>query len=115
MNPFGYFPVDFCDAPPSSMLNFATHAGNLQEINQSAYREFHSIETELPRIQHDLLLSLDQDQKQCVFMVMLDLSAAFDTVHHQKLLDRLHTTYGIRGAAHQWVKSYLTGRRLVRT
>ena len=82
---------------------------NLREKNQSAYRKFHSTETALLRIQHDLLLSLDN--KQCVFMVMLDLSAAFDTVNHQKLLDRLFTTYGFRGNAHKWLTSYLTDRK----
>ena len=83
-----------------------THS--LREKMQSAYREFHSTETALIKICNDLLLSLDK--KQCVFMVMLDLSAAFDTVNHQKLLDRLHTTFGIRGNAHKWVESYLKGR-----
>ena len=81
---------------------------NCREVFQSAYKEFHSTETALLRIQNDLLLALDK--KQCVFMVMLDLSAAFDTVNHQKLLDRLHTTFGIRGTVHQWLQSYLTDR-----
>ena len=80
----------------------------MREVMQSAYREFHSTETALLRIQHDLLPSLDK--KQCAFMVTLDLSAAFDTVNHQRLHDRLYTTYGIRGNAHRWIESYLTDR-----
>ena len=82
---------------------------NVREKFQSAYRENHSTETALLRIQHDLLSALDR--KQCVFMVMLDLSAAFDTVNHSKLLGRLDTSLGVRGNALKWLKSYLTGRR----
>ena len=44
-------------------------------------------------------------------MTMLDLSAAFDTVHHETLLTRLTNTFGITGDAHKWLESYLTGRR----
>jgi hypothetical protein len=82
---------------------------NLREKNQSAYRECYSAETALLRIHHDLMLVLDR--KECVLMVMLDLSAAFDTVCHETLLDRLATRYGIRGNAHAWVTSYLTDRK----
>ena len=82
---------------------------SLREKFQSAYREWHSTETALLRIHHDLLLALDN--KQCVFMAMLDLSAAFDTVSHEKLLSRLSTSLGITDLALEWLKSYLTGRR----
>jgi hypothetical protein len=82
---------------------------NLREKLQSAYRKHHSTETALLRINHDLLISMDK--KQCVLMVMLDLSAAFDTVHHKTLLDRLSNRYGISGVAHAWIQSYLTDRR----
>ena len=44
-------------------------------------------------------------------MVMLDLSAAYDTVNHATLLDRLFRRYGIRDNAHAWVSSYLKDRR----
>jgi hypothetical protein len=80
----------------------------LQDKMQSAYRRFHSTETALVRIQNDLLRGLDM--KQCCFLVMLDLSAAFDTVDHQILLNRLDGRFGIRGAALDWVASYLHKR-----
>ena len=76
---------------------------------QSAYRQYHSTETALLHIQNDLLLALDR--KQCVAMVMIDLSAAFDTVNHDILLHRLSERYGIKGNVHKWLQSYLTGRK----
>ena len=42
--------------------------------------------------------------------VLLDLSAAFDTIDHDILLDRLQHEVRIEGLALQWVKSYLTDR-----
>jgi len=81
----------------------------LHEKMQSAYREGHSTESALVRIQNDLLISIDN--KQCVFLVLLDLSAAFDTVDHNVLLNRLSERYGIKGQALSWVESYLSDRK----
>jgi hypothetical protein len=39
-----------------------------------------------------------------------DLSAAFHTVDHEILLDRLHVSFGIGGTVHDWFRSYLTDR-----
>ena len=54
---------------------------------QSAYKAGHSTETALVRVKNDILTSMDNNQ--CVLLVLLDLSAAFDTVTHSKLLRML--------------------------
>ena len=48
--------------------------------------------------------------QQVTLLVLLDLSAAFDTVNYEVLLKRLYTDVGIRGKALDWFKSYLIGR-----
>ena len=54
---------------------------------QSAYRMGHSTETALTRIHNDILLAIGDDS--CVILVLLDLSAPFDTVDHDILLGKL--------------------------
>ena len=64
---------------------------------QSAYRPGHSTETALLKVVNDLLLALDDGN---VFLLaLLDLSAAFDTIHYSILLHRLHHDFGIQGKA----------------
>jgi hypothetical protein len=81
----------------------------LHEKMQSAYREGHSTETALVRIQNDVLREIDD--KKCVFLVLLDMSAAFDTVDHHVLLRRLSDHFGIRDLALHWIASYLDERK----
>ena len=50
------------------------------------------------------------DQGRVSILSLLDLSAAFDTIDHNILLDRLHTTFGISGSALQWLRSYILDR-----
>ena len=81
---------------------------NLYEIFQSAYRQLHSTETALLRVQNDLLQAVDNEGG--AILVLLDLSAAFDTIDHQKLLNLLNQSFGIRGVALKWFESYLKDR-----
>ena len=80
----------------------------LYPLLQSAFRTGHSTETALLKVQNDILLNMDQ--QKVTLLVMLDLSAAFDTVNHQVLLNRLEHSFGITGTALQWFRSYLANR-----
>ncbi len=81
---------------------------NLLDPLQSAYKKGHSTETALIKVQNDILI--DIDNKNISILVMLDLSAAFDTIDHEVLLNRLESHYGITGKALKWFRSYLTDR-----
>ena len=86
-------------------LYLHTPSSNLPHI--SAYRKHHGTETALLRVQNDILCDLDH--KRGVFLILLDLSAAFDTIDHGVLLSRL-SNFGVRGSALEWIRSYLTDR-----
>ena len=74
-----------------------------------SYRKLHSCETSLVKLVNDILWNME---KQLVTAIVIpDLSAAFDMVDHDQLLEVLETRYGIVGAAKQWYKSYLQPRR----
>ena len=75
---------------------------------QSSYRQFHSTETALLKVTNDILLKMNS--QEVTLLVTLDLSAAFDTVNHGNLIDRLNKDVGIQGKALDWFKSYLTNR-----
>ena len=67
---------------------------------QSAYRHGHSPQTALLRILNDLLVMIDGGNN--AVLVLLDLSAAFDTLDHMLLLQRLHAEIGLDGSALDW-------------
>ena len=83
-------------------------SNNLHEQHQSAYRKFHFTETALLKVQNDILQSLDQNN--VTVLVMLDLSAAFDTTDHKTLLQRLEHMFGIAGRPLEWMSSHPSGR-----
>ena len=78
------------------------------DMLQSAYRDKHSTETALIIFQNGILSALDAGSSS--ILLMLALSAAFDTIDHDILLSRLCNVYGITGKALEWFRSYLTGR-----
>ena len=50
------------------------------------------------------------DDHKASLVVFLDLSAAFDTIDHTILVNRLRNDYGLSGKARDWLESYLTDR-----
>ena len=60
------------------------------------------------KVQDDILHGIDSNR--AVVLFMLDLSAAFDTVSHEILLNRLTQRYGITGSLQKWFASYLLSR-----
>ena len=82
---------------------------HLDETFQSAYKAFHSSETALVRVHNDILTAIDNNNT--VILLLLDLSAAFDTVDHSILLSRLSSRFEIKGTVLAWLRSYLTSRK----
>ena len=80
----------------------------LYPVLQSAYRQCHSTETALLKVRNDILLNMNK--QHVTLLVLLDLSAAFDTVNHVILLERLKSKLGIGGTVLSWFRSYLSGR-----
>ena len=81
----------------SSRISDHVRANNLSDAFQSAYKPFHGTKTSLLRVNNGKITAL----------VLLDLSAAFDTVDHKILLSRLQYHLGIHDIALDWCKSYL--------
>ena len=81
---------------------------NLQPDYQSAYRPDYSCETAILKISNDILWAFEK--KSITALVAIDLSAAFDTVDHDILLQILNAKYGIAGQALKWFDNYLSER-----
>ena len=80
---------------------------NLYPVFQSAYRKLHSTETALVKVHNDILTNMNT--YHVTLLVLLDLSAAFDTVDPSILLTRLRSKLCLNGAALSWFCSYLSG------
>ena len=80
---------------------------HLHEVYQSAYKQFHSTETALLKIQNDILCGIDSGD--AVILIQLYLSAAFDLMDHKILLKRMEDILGIKDTALEWFASYLSG------
>ena len=60
------------------------------------------------KVKNDILINMNK--QHVTLLVMLDLSAAFDTVDHCILLQRLRSSLGLQGKVLSWLSSYLSGR-----
>ena len=81
---------------------------NLNSHKQFGYKKRHGTETLHIKFLNDLLVAIDS--KKGVVVLLMDLSSAFDTVDHRKLLNILFQDIHITGTALKWFKSYLMGR-----
>ena len=117
----GLDPAIFANYRPISKLPFFTkilekivcsqpmdflNQQNILEIFQSGFKTLHCTESVLLRIFNDIFLATASGH--CV--VLLDLTAAFDTVEHEILIAHLEQWVGISGTALQWFRSYLSHR-----
>ena len=75
---------------------------------QSGFRARHSTETAILKVLSDILTAADLGKVW--ILGLLDMSAAFDTVDHSILFDRLETAYGFSGTVLSWMRSFLTDR-----
>jgi len=73
--------------------------------DRPAYRAHHSTET---AVLSDILLALYSGN--LAVLTLLDLSAAFDSIDHATLLQRLRVSYGIGGSVIDWFTPYLSDR-----
>jgi len=83
---------------------------NLLNSCQSAYIKHHFTKTTLLSIHDHIIKAMSHQQFTC--HTLLDLSAAFETIDHSILLERLSSWFGISSTAVSWIKSYLLNRSL---
>ena len=84
-----------------------SHINNnkLDNQHQSAYKPGHSTETALLSIKDEAHLSLAHGEPTA--LVLLDLSATYDTIDHNILLGYLKSWFGLGGTVIKWFVSYL--------
>ena len=71
---------------------------------QSAYRRHHNTETALLKVKNDILMNMEN--QKVTLLVLLDLSAEFDTVDPRMLSGLLQFDFGISDSALNWIESY---------
>jgi len=92
----------------ATQLQLHLEQNSLYEKFQSGFRSAHSTETALLRVTNDIYMAADAGSTS--LLVLLDLTAAFDTVDHNILLHRLHAEVGLCDTVLDWFKSFLSNR-----
>ena len=92
----------------ASQLNDRVTSNSLENVSQSAYKQGHSTETALLSIKKEVHLALARGKATAV--VLLDQSAAFDTIDHSMLIECLGSWFGVGGVVLDWFRSYLSDR-----
>jgi len=83
-----------------NQLNVCLQQFNLLPGLQSAYRRCHSTETAMFKVLSDAFVAADTGQ--AAFIGLLDLTAAFDTVDHAIVIERLRLKFGVVDSALHW-------------
>ena len=102
------FPSKLLEKVMYSQLNHHVESNQLMCKYQSAYRKHHSCETAMFRILGDIQEMLSE--QSYVALVLLDSSAAFDTVDHALLLHRLKHQFRVGEKALKLITSFLSNR-----
>ena len=82
-------------------------SNNLFTDQQHGFRSCRSCTTQLLEVIEDWYESIENND--CIDCIYLDFQKAFDTVPHQRLLNKMES-YGIRGNIQNWTKHFLKGR-----
>ncbi len=91
-----------------NQLNKCLNSTGFLDNFKSGFRVHDNTETVLIKIINDI--PLNSDSGKISVLVLLDLSAAFDTFDHNILLQRLENWVRLFGMVHKWFRSYLEGR-----
>ena len=102
------FHFKFFEKIAFAQLSDHVESNALLPDRQSTYRKSYSTETALLILRNDMLLTANSRQGSAI--VLLDLSAAFDTIDHDLLLDRINDQCGLSSSVLSWFTSYLRGR-----
>ena len=98
----------------SKLVNVTTHFvaycehNSLFPAKQLAYRCHHSTETAVLSVHNNIVHAIDR--WQLTALVLLDISSAFDIVHHDYLLSVLQNRFAVDTTAASWLQSYISDR-----
>ena len=92
----------------ANRLNAHMDNNKLHSKHAYGYKKGHSAELLLVNVVDNILTGFDK--KQATVLLLLDLSAAFDTVDQDKLLDMLAWEIGLDGVVYKWFESFIKGR-----
>ena len=113
-DPINYRPVSLTNISCKIMervlkkyINAHLFSNKLISASQHGFLAGKSTETQILECLNDWTRSLDNDEN--VDVIYLDISKAFDTVSHEKLLYKLKK-YGFKGPVLKWIRSFLTER-----
>ena len=91
--------------PQSFLCNRSLTEGAFLLGNQFGFRKVHCSYMAFMFVMDQVTKALDNGE--CVIVIFLDFSKAFDTVNHSTLIEKLYH-YGIRGNAVEWFRSDLS-------